>query len=347
MDRVLPGLVALAIGAVAAVVLLIPFVAVSYRRRGGLTPGRTLAWLALLLWILGVQAYTLLPIPSGDIVCAGIELDPLQAVRDVFDPVNRGGGPLRNTALQQLVLNVLLFVPWGVLVRALWRRGFVVATASGLGISLLIETTQLTGVWGAFPCAYRLFDTADLATNTLGALLGSLVALPFLRRRAAAVPRLSGEVTLGRRLIGMLCDVLAVLLTTVAIAIVGNAVQLYLVQVRPGELDGALSSEAGAVAALVLSWLVVLFSGSTLGEAAVWVQGVDGRRPHVLWRTVRFAFGIGGFQALLLVPAWGALLALGFALVTVLVAWRSRGHRGLALLVAGMRLRILTARDEP
>lgn len=93
---------------------------------------------------------------------------------DIAD--NGLGGPavlLRNLAVQQLVLNVVLFVPLGMLVRHLGSRTVVETTAIGLGVSLLLELTQLTGVWFAFPCAYRLFDVDDLIINTLGALLGA------------------------------------------------------------------------------------------------------------------------------------------------------------------------------
>ncbi len=341
MDRVMPGIVALLVGALLAIALLVPFVAISYRRRGGLTASRTLAWLALLLWILGLQAYTLLPIPSGPYACAGMELDPLQTIRDVIDPENAAAGALRNPAVQQLALNVLLFLPWGVLVRMLWRRGVVVAGLTGLGISLLVETTQLTGVWGLFPCAYRLFDTGDLASNTLGAVLGSLAAYPALRRRAVPSPAGAGRVTLPRRLIGMVCDVLVVWGTTAAVSVAGNALQLYVLRVDRAALDPGLSGAVGAIAAFVLSGVVVLASGTTVGEAAVGLRGVDGRHPRPLWRTVRFLAGIGGFQLLGEIPGWGGAATIAFAVVAIVVAWRSPQHRGLAQLAAGMRLRLV------
>lgn len=340
MERILPGIVALLVAGVLAVALLVPFVAVSYRRRGGLTPSRTLAWAALLVWMLAVQAYTLLPVPSGDYTCVGAVLDPLQSIRDVLDPANAGGGMLGNSAVQQLVLNVALFVPWGVLVRMLWRRGVVVTALSGLGISLLVEATQLTGVWGVFPCAYRLFDTSDLLTNTLGAVIGSLLAIPFLRRRAVPLPQHVRDITLGRRALGMLCDALAVLCTTVVAGVASNLVQLYLLRVPRGELDSSAASLVAALVSLVLTGAVVLATGSTIGEAAVRLHGVDTRRPVVLWRAVRFLAGIGGYQLLTLVPGVGPWLGLAFAALTFAVAWRSERHRGLALVASGMRLEL-------
>lgn len=340
MDRVLPGVVALLVAGVLAVALLVPFVAISYRRRGGLTPSRTLAWLALLVWILAVQAYTLLPVPSGDYACVGVVLDPLQSIRDVLDPANASHGILGNPAAQQLALNVALFVPWGVLVRMLWRRGVVVATLSGVAISLLVELTQLTGVWSVFPCAYRLFDTSDLLTNTAGAIIGSLLALPFLRRRTAPLPQHARDITLARRLLGMLCDVLTVLGTTFVAGVAANLVQLYVLHVPRGGIDTTASNAVGAAVALTLTGAVVLTTCSTIGEAAVRLRGVDIRRPLALWRGARFLAGIGGYQLLTLVPVFGPLLGLAFAVLTFAVAWRSEQHRGLALIASGMRLEL-------
>ena len=49
VDRLTPGIIAIAVGAVFAVLLFVPFVAASYRLRGGMTVPRTLGWVALLV----------------------------------------------------------------------------------------------------------------------------------------------------------------------------------------------------------------------------------------------------------------------------------------------------------
>ncbi|WP_170154350.1 VanZ family protein [Protaetiibacter intestinalis] len=334
MDRVLPGIIALVAGAALAVVLIVPFVAISYRRRGGLTAGRTLAWTALLVWVLGLWAYTLLPLPDpGAVNCVGVILDPLEGFRDVFGAGGAG-------AAQQLLLNVALFVPWGVLVRALWRRGWIVAGVTGFAFSLGIELTQLTGVWGLYPCAYRFFDTGDLVTNTSGAILGSLLGLLFFRGRTAPMPAHGDRITLPRRLLGMLCDALVVLGVEFVVTIGVNALQLYGLN-RPREsFDPAISDAVGTAVAFLAVALLVVATGTTPGESAVRLEGVDGRRPVALWRAVRYLAGIGGFVLLGAIPVVGGILAAAFAVVTLVLAWRTDGHRGLAGLASGMRVRV-------
>lgn len=51
----------------------------------------------------------------------------------------------------------------------------------GVGLTLAVELTQLTGLWGLYPCAYRQFDVDDLILNSLGVVVGYFVALGMFR----------------------------------------------------------------------------------------------------------------------------------------------------------------------
>lgn len=99
----------------------------------------------------------------------------------------------------------------------------------GFGLTLLIETTQLTGVWRIYRSSYWLFDVDDLLANTAGALLGAVLAglLSALRRRIYPdrPQSVSPRIIVARRLTGMVCDGLAMLLpgTAVAVAVASNA----------------------------------------------------------------------------------------------------------------------------
>ena len=209
----LPAAVAIAGGLVLAVALFVPFAAVTYRREGALGVGDLAALVAVPVYGLALWTYTLLPLPDrDDLTCRPAQTHVLAAVDDV-----RANGTAtlaelaHNPALLQVVLNVALFVPLGVLLRWRWRRGLPTAVVVGFAVSLLIELTQLTGIWGVYPCAYRLFDVDDLIANTAGAALGWLVATAVAPHRHAerrAVPRM----TFGRRLVAMVSDGLVVVL---------------------------------------------------------------------------------------------------------------------------------------
>ncbi len=78
-------------------------------------------------------------------------------------------------------LNILLFVPLGLLLHNRGRHSLLTATLAGFGLSVLIELTQLTGVWFVYPCAYRHFDVNDIIFNTIGATVGALAAVAASR----------------------------------------------------------------------------------------------------------------------------------------------------------------------
>jgi len=86
-------------------------------------------------------------------------------------------------AIMAPVMNVLLFVPVGL---ALGRcaRSWRVALVYGMGVTLFIELSQLSALWGIYPCPYRRFEVDDLTHNTAGILLGFALA----RRRTAGPP---------------------------------------------------------------------------------------------------------------------------------------------------------------
>ena len=79
----------------------------------------------------------------------------------LIDIVNEPVGYLKNT-----VLNIILFMPMGFLLPAVWKeyRSFKVTLFSGLAVSLLIEILQIF--------TFRLTDIDDLITNTLGTAAG-------------------------------------------------------------------------------------------------------------------------------------------------------------------------------
>lgn len=335
-DQATNALLAVGLGTLVAIVLLVPVAAYQYRLDGRLEPSDLAILLSGAVYGLALWTYTLLPVPpAGEYDCKGRQLDPLGSIASI-DPA----GPatlLRDPAFLQVALNVLLFVPLGYYVRQILRRGVVVAILLGLGTSLLIETTQLTGVWHLYDCAYRLFDVDDLMVNTLGAVGGSLLSAVFVRRRERAEP-LPTRITLGRRLVGMVSDVLFIVISG---ALVALAYRGWCYWSDTGvERDVQTLLQFGVP--LVVEAVSVLSVGRTVGEHVVSVRAVA-RRPRLvlLSRAVKLATGVGPLFVLALPGGWWAAALLpAYLVVTVAAAWRSPGHRGLSHQLAHMDLRI-------
>ena len=238
-DQATNALVAIVLGTVLAVVLLIPTAAVQYRLDGRLGPLDLTILFTSAVYSLAIWTYTLLPMPvDGTFACKGSQLRVLGSFGLIHVPDS--GGPLallREPAFQQIVLNVLLFVPLGYFLRVILHRGIVVATLSGFALSLLIELTQKTGVWHLYSCAYRLFDVDDLIVNTLGAMVGSLLSILVVRRRDPDVV-LPTTISYGRRLVGFACDVLFIALTGAAAALAWRGWEIYVRDVPAGDVSG-------------------------------------------------------------------------------------------------------------
>jgi glycopeptide antibiotics resistance protein len=338
---VLPAFVAVLIGCGIAVLAFVPFVAISYRRRGGLTFGRTLVWLAAAIYAMALWTYTLLPVPSADeVTCAAVQLRPFQFISDIlsFD-TGSVRALMTNPAVLQVALNVILFVPLGWFVRQLAGRGIVVATLTGLAASALIELTQLTGIWGLYDCAYRVFDVDDLIMNTLGAIVGSLASLLLLRRQERLqeidAPR---PITVTRRLTGIVCDLLiwglfgwtVALIYGIAKAVLGDGTI-----VEPNQT----ATFIGFALPFAAQLLSVLGRGVTLGERLVLIAAIQVRRPVPVGRLLRFLFGIGGYM---LLSQWtfplSGLLLFGLVAVSAVMVFTTHRHRGLACVVSGTEI---------
>ncbi|MGW3471065.1 VanZ family protein [Saccharopolyspora sp. NPDC000995] len=327
---VLPGSFAALVAAGVAALLFAPFVAGEHRRHGELRVGVAVQRFAVLLYALGLVSYVFLPLPT-DAACFAPQWQPL-------------AGLTNPSMLGQFACNIALFVPLGALVRGGWPT----AALAGLVTSVLVELTQLTGFWFAFPCPYRVFDVDDILANTTGALLGSLLA-PLRRRlptgtsgRPAAEPR---PVTASRRLLGMCCDALVLWLLGVACA---RAVDIALRLTRTAPTRWWEAAALWLAPAALLLVAMLIGHGSSLGQHAVMLRAraPDGR-PAPAAVLCRWAVGIGGLAVVqgVVEASFGEPSAVLGMLWCTAHAWgvtSTRDHRGITGLAA--RLQMVDAR---
>ena len=348
------ALAALILGSVVAVLLFIPVAAVQYRRDGRLGPGDLMVLVGAAVYGVSLWTYTLLPLPDeSDYTCQHAQTQLMAFADDIRRAAQQSaqqsgyaglGTPselLSNPAFLQVVLNVVLFLPFGVFVRLITHRGVVVATVLGFAVSLLIEVTQLTGVWGVYPCAYRLFDVDDLLTNTLGAFLGALVSYPYAARRrrrlGTARRRLPTTVSVGRRLAATLSDVLFVVLAGTAAAALWRGYLVFAEDQRPAT-DSASMIALRAGVPLVVQALMVLLAGKTVGELVVDLRTSPASYPR---RLVKLLVGVVPLVTLAVVTVPAAQVAVGvLAVAAVAGAFLTRGHRGLSNAAARLELEI-------
>lgn len=330
-------------GAIAGVALFVPFVAFIYRREGYLSFWRWAGWSAALVYFWAIWTYTLFPLPEGEVkYCVPPNFNPGDLFTEIAKAFSAGGNPLVQPATLQLLLNVALFVPLGVFMRVLIGRGVVTATIVGFLLSLLVEVTQLTGVYGIYNCAYRMFDVVDLMTNTAGALLGALIALllpkawmPRKDRGIADEPR---PVTKARKLLAMLCDLMLWAAATTLINVVIVLAADIVFKVESADLNPEILR-----AAITLIWIasvavVVLCTGRTPGDIIVRLEYRGGKMPELLARGVRFAVSLAGVTLLGLLPGGGQPAAFILALALIVSVFFTRNARALSGIVAGREL---------
>ncbi|MEX3632682.1 VanZ family protein [Rothia sp. LK2492] len=142
----------------------------------------------LTIYAAGIMVFTLFPLKNQEpFTCSRdpLRTTPFQSFAEVLDMSSSQGftSILMSSQFLQIVCNVLLFMPLGFLARAVFKRSLLVSALITAGLSLAIELTQLTGIWGVYDCAYRIFDVDDLITNTAGGLLGATLALAWVTAR--------------------------------------------------------------------------------------------------------------------------------------------------------------------
>ncbi len=335
--------------------LLVPVLLVQYRRFGRLSVRRVVAVSAVCVYAVGLVAYTFLPLPASTRSCvgggAGIQLVPFRFVRDIARETSGLGWleTLTSTVTLQVVLNVALFVPLGLLVRRFGGRSVPVTTLVGLLVSLAIELTQGTALWGLYACAYRVADVDDLLANTLGTLVGALLA----RRVLGWVPEATElerrrlrptRVRPVQRWVGMVVDLAAFTVVTAVVSGAGRVARL----LGPAP-SGTLADVAPAVPALVAG--VVTFvvpalvgTGASIGQRLVWLRPSWPDPPSLVRRLIGTLVGVtwalsaalaavgdreGPYQAVSLLLTLPGLLS-----PFVVLGTRSRG---ISMLLSGAR----------
>lgn len=219
MGAVINGYMASFSGSFAVAVLLWPLLSLLlsvpvlmglYRRDGWLSLATVFAVYASILYAAGLVCFTLYPLPTGDSgpgITYGMppQWVPLNSIGDIME------GGLK--AAFQVLFNVALFVPLGFIARTLLKLKLPLALALSFFATCLIETAQLTGLFGAYPFAFRTFDVDDILWNTLGGVVGwglGHLAVRLTRREEAVMPPVTHRPGLVRRAVALWTDAMII-----------------------------------------------------------------------------------------------------------------------------------------
>jgi len=305
-------LIALLVWPFLAFALTIPILIIQYRRYNKLRPRRAVAVYLFILYGLGLISFTLYPMPENPAqFCLNYHLSPqLNPLAFITDIQSDGA-----RAILQLAMNFLFFIPLGVFLRLLFRVRIWTAVIVSFLASLLIETAQLTGGFGMYPCGYRLFDVDDLLINTIGGTVGYLLASLLPRRELAVAAR--DEVV---RQPGIVRSVTAFLIDSASLVMLNIVLVLaaYLVFGREFALD--------ARDFLPIISLVIIFGiapyicrGFSLGSVLVRLNLDDKKR--IWWRRLLYYATRTLLAIFILLPPYDYTLLSIAAIVYVMLVW--------------------------
>lgn len=188
----MPILTAVIVFGIVAVAIWIPWLIYTYRKYGYLPLSVLVISFSFIFYSLAAFFLVILPLPATRDTCAmqapntqHYSLIPFKFIEDTLkgnwlDIKNPATYVLlfKQPAFYQTFFNFLLLLPLGVYLRyylvekAYWWKATIVLFCT----TLFFEITQLTGIYGIYNCAYRLFDVDDLMMNTFGGVIGYFIA---------------------------------------------------------------------------------------------------------------------------------------------------------------------------
>lgn len=278
-----------------AAVITLPYLIYNYRKRGSVMSLRAFIVYSFILYLLCCYFLVILPLPSMEYAAQmtgpRVQLAPFTFVADIIREAHlaSAGGIddairsiLTNRAFYQVIMNVLMFIPFGVYLRYYFRRSLKQTILWSLALSLFFELTQVSGLYFIYPRGYRLLDVDDLIVNTLGGAIGYFAAAPmvrFLPTRAdmdQASYRRSQKVSLLRRMVALFCDFISM----IAIAIIATIV-LRLLNVRTPE--AGVFTSLGVMAVGYFGVLPIFMNSQTIGHKLTRLQVARVRGGPAKW----------------------------------------------------------------
>jgi glycopeptide antibiotics resistance protein len=292
-----------------AALITFPYMVFQYRRYGAILLLRTVILYSFILYLMCAYFLTMLPLPSREVV-TGLTTPYLQLApfADVVRWVQKSGFVLSDTSTWRglffnrdlfiILANVVMMIPLGIYLRYYFRCSLGKTVLIALGISLIFELTQLSALFGYYARPYRLCETDDLITNTLGGLIGYWIAKPLTRllptreRMDALAYRRAAHVSVTRRITAAVVDWVLLGITLVMLL-------LFVPQMRAVLYEGRLSAWLIMFGFVYIAMVALYFifgewlqRGRTIGKRLTHIRLVDersGGNPKLWQCAIRYS----------------------------------------------------------
>ena len=206
-----------------AFLFTLPYFIRQYRRFGSIPMLRIFIVYSFILYLLTIYFLVILPLPSieevrhyqtpiAQLIPFHFIIDFLRESGFVWNQVDTYLKAIQDPSFYGVLFNILMFIPLGFYLRYYFKCSLKRVLFVSLLVSLFLEITQLTGLYGIYPRPYRLFDVDDLIMNSLGGCVGYLVTpllcllLPSKDRLDEIAYQRGRTVTFTRRFVAFFCD---------------------------------------------------------------------------------------------------------------------------------------------
>lgn len=170
-----------------AFLITIPYLIYQYHKYGSVPLIRSIIIYTFILYLINIYFLVILPLPSKKMVSLMKprvpQLIPFQFIINIIEkqPIIWNDFSsyisfIKSPAVYTVIFNILLTIPLGIYLKYYFQKKWYQILFISFGVSLFFELTQLTGLYGIYEKPYRLFDVDDLLMNTLGGIVGMLIA---------------------------------------------------------------------------------------------------------------------------------------------------------------------------
>ncbi|CAM3561596.1 VanZ family protein [Erysipelothrix urinaevulpis] len=247
----------------------LPYMIYQYHTYGSVNRKRTVIIYSFIFYLMVAYFLVILPLPDRASVTSSyqemMQLRPFAFVRDFFthttivisDPKTYLSG-LTQGVVTQPVFNVLMTIPFGMMLRFYFKKSLKEVFVYSFLLSLFFELTQLTGLYGIYSGPYRLFDIDDLMLNTMGGSIGyflsPLIGIFFPSREAIDEESYlsSSYVSYVRRFVSFLGDMVFIKIFMLGFQIILALFKVYLV-------EGEFSTNCVEFVLLMLYFVVFVY----------------------------------------------------------------------------------------